>query len=143
MIVISCAKLQNKCLNVCERVEVVEWNKRLSPPFLCCPVSHQYPWKKTLLEKKSKNNSVNKIFTCKRILFQYSILTSWSTLMLRRLISLNCVVFSFKIYFSFSFCSDFNLEATVVKTDEIRGLKQLFTSCFLLIGKAFSKIINN
>ena len=26
------------------------------------------------------------------------------------------------IYFSFSFCSDFNLEATVVKTDKIRGL---------------------
>ena len=41
------------------------------------------------------------------------------------LISLNHVVFSFKIYFSFSFCSDFNLEATVGKTDEIRDLKQL------------------
>ena len=54
------------------------------------------------------------------------------------------VVFSFKIYFSFSFCSDFNLEATVVKTDKIRGLKQLFTPFFLLIGKKlFSKIINN
>ena len=54
------------------------------------------------------------------------------------------VVFSFKIYFSFTFCSDFNLEATVVKTDKIRGLKQLFTPCFLLIGKNFfSKIINN
>ena len=39
------------------------------------------------------------------------------------------------IYFSFSFCSDYNLEATVIKTDEIRGLKQLFTPCFLLIGK--------
>ena len=47
------------------------------------------------------------------------------------------------IYFSFSFCSDFNLEATVVKTDKIRGLKQLFTSCFLLIGFFFFKIINN
>ena len=45
------------------------------------------------------------------------------------------VVFSFKMYFSFSFCSDFNLEAKVVKTDEISGLKQLFTPCFLLIGK--------
>ena len=44
-------------------------------------------------------------------------------------------VFSFKIYFSFSFCSDFNLEATVVKTDKIRGFKQLFMPCFLLIGK--------
>ena len=54
--------------------------------------------------------------------------------------NLNCVVFGFKIYFSFSFCSDFNLEATVVKTDKIRGLKQLFTHCFLLIGK---KIQNN
>ena len=39
------------------------------------------------------------------------------------------------IYFSFSFCSDFNLEAIVVKTDEIRGLNQLLTPCFLLIGK--------
>ena len=44
---------------------------------------------------------------------------------------------SVKIYFSFSFCSDFNLEATVVKTDEIRGLKHLLTLCFLVIGKNF------
>ena len=42
---------------------------------------------------------------------------------------------SVKNYFSFSFCSDFNLEATVVKTDKIRGLKQLLNPCFLLIGK--------
>ena len=42
---------------------------------------------------------------------------------------------SVKIFFSFSFCSDFTLEAAVVDTDEIRGLKQLFTPCFLLIGK--------
>ena len=48
-------------------------------------------------------------------------------------------VFSFKIYFSFSFCSDFNLEEAVVKADEIRGLKQLFTPCFLLIGKKSPK----
>ena len=41
----------------------------------------------------------------------------------------------FKVYFFISFCSDFNLEATVIKTDEIRGLKQLFTPCFLSIGK--------
>ena len=40
------------------------------------------------------------------------------------LISLNCIVFCFKIYVSFSFCSDFNLEAAVVKTDKIRDLKQ-------------------
>ena len=49
---------------------------------------------------------------------------------------------SVKNYFSFSFCSDFNLETLVVKTDEIRDLKQLFSPCFLLIGKK-SKIINN
>ena len=53
------------------------------------------------------------------------------------LISLNCVVLIFKIYFSFSFSSDFNLEATVVKTDKMRGFKQLFTPCFLLIGFFF------
>ena len=40
---------------------------------------------------------------------------------------INHVIFSFKICFSFSFCSDFNLEATVVKTDKVRGLKQLFS----------------
>ena len=49
------------------------------------------------------------------------------------------------IYFSFSFCFDSNLEATVVKTDKIRGSKQLFTPCFLLIGIFFffKIIINN
>ena len=51
------------------------------------------------------------------------------------MINLNRVVFSFMIYFSFSFCSDFNLDTIVVKTDEIRGLKQLSTPCFLLIWK--------
>ena len=49
--------------------------------------------------------------------------------------SLNRIVFSFKIYFSFYFCSDLNLEATIVKTDEIRSLKQLFTPWFLLNEK--------
>ena len=43
------------------------------------------------------------------------------------------VVSSFKIYFSFPFWSDFNLESTVKQktkkthTYKIRGLKQLFT----------------
>ena len=41
---------------------------------------------------------------------------------------------SVKIYFSFPFCSDFNLEATVVKTDEIRD-KTIVYPLFLLIGK--------
>ena len=34
-------KVANKCLNVCERVEVVEWNRRWSPPFPWCPVNCQ------------------------------------------------------------------------------------------------------
>ena len=40
-------------------------------------------------------------------------------------------------YISFSFCSDFNLEATVVKTDRIKGLKHLFIPSFLLIERNF------
>ena len=47
---ITC-KVSNKCLDVRERVGVVEWNKIWSPPFPCCPVSCQCPWKKTLIEK--------------------------------------------------------------------------------------------
>ena len=34
-------KVAKKNLNVCERVKVVERNKRLSPPFLCRPVNRQ------------------------------------------------------------------------------------------------------
>ena len=45
-------KVANKWLNVLERVEVVEWNKRYSPPFPSCPVSLQCPCKKILIEKK-------------------------------------------------------------------------------------------
>ena len=45
-------KVANKCLNVREWVEVVEWNKKWSPPFPRCPMSRQCPWKKTLIEKK-------------------------------------------------------------------------------------------
>ena len=39
-------KVTNKCLNVCERVEVVERNKRWSPSFPCSPVSRQNPDRK-------------------------------------------------------------------------------------------------
>ena len=46
-------KVSSKCLNVCELVGVVEWNKRWFPYFPCCPVSRQCPSKKTLLEKKT------------------------------------------------------------------------------------------
>ena len=45
-------KVVNKCLNVREWVEVVDWNKRWPPPFPCCPVSRQCLCKKTLIEKK-------------------------------------------------------------------------------------------
>ena len=41
-------------------VEWNEWNKRRSPPFPCCPVNRQCPWKKTLIEKKKKDNSDNR-----------------------------------------------------------------------------------
>ena len=34
-------KVANKCLNVREWVEVVEWNKRWSPPSPCYPVNRQ------------------------------------------------------------------------------------------------------
>ena len=36
-------KVANECLNVKERVDVVELNKRLFPPFPFCPVSRQCP----------------------------------------------------------------------------------------------------
>ena len=45
-------KAANKCLNVREWVEVVECNKRWSPPFPCCPVNRLCLWKKTPTEKK-------------------------------------------------------------------------------------------
>ena len=35
------SKVANKCLNVPERVEVLEWNKRWSPAFPCCSVNRQ------------------------------------------------------------------------------------------------------
>ena len=46
-------KVANKCLNVRERVEVVERNKRRPPPFPCWPVSRQCSWKKNLIEKQN------------------------------------------------------------------------------------------
>ena len=42
-------KVANKYLNVCEQVEVIEWNKRWYPPLPCCVVTRQCLWKKTLL----------------------------------------------------------------------------------------------
>ena len=43
-------KAATKCLNICERVEVREWNKRWSPLFPCRLVSRQCLRKKTLIE---------------------------------------------------------------------------------------------
>ena len=34
---------------------MVEWNKERFPPFPCCPVICQCPWKKALIEEKKKN----------------------------------------------------------------------------------------
>ena len=35
--VLTC-KFAQKCLNVCKRVEVVEWNRKMSPPFPGSPL---------------------------------------------------------------------------------------------------------
>ena len=57
-------KAANKYLNVSGQVEVVECNKRWFPPFSCCPVSRQYPWKKTLIEKNSDVSRTQEGVTC-------------------------------------------------------------------------------
>ena len=107
-------------------VEKLEWNKRWSPPFLCCPVNCQCPWKKAQVEKKSFWNRLLTIFlnlqeilmgfnneidyksyfsahsinvsTC----FQHTLLSKTSNI-----ISLNCYVYCKYLYFvknSSSFC---------------------------------------
>ena len=43
-------------------MEVVEWNKKWSLPFPCCLVSCQYPWKKTLIEKKILLSKVENVW---------------------------------------------------------------------------------
>ena len=73
--VVTC-KVANKWLNVREWVEVVEWNKRWSPPFPCCPVSCQCLWKKTLIEKKNKQNKKHGIF--RQLDFKFSKLCAYS-----------------------------------------------------------------
>ena len=53
-------------------------------------------------------------------------------------------IFSVKIYFSFSFCSDFNLEATAVKRDDFIGLT-CSNNCLLPVFSELNTtlIINN
>ena len=55
---VSSAPRPGNCVNIHERVEVVEWNKRWSPPFPFGPVSRQYPSKKTLIEKKNQSKTI-------------------------------------------------------------------------------------
>ena len=55
-------KVADKCLNVHGRVEVVDRNIRWSPPFRCCPVSSQCPWKKTLIERKNFFSPITRIY---------------------------------------------------------------------------------
>ena len=81
-------KVSNKYLNVCESVYVVEWNKRWSLPFPCCPVNRQCLWRKPWWKKKLKERffqeffSINKTFIFSRRLetrlYFYKVLTvSW------------------------------------------------------------------
>ena len=58
-------KVANKCLNVCERVEVVEWNKMVpSLPLLSCELSVSV--KENPDRKKKKNKERKKSnFKCK------------------------------------------------------------------------------
>ena len=64
-------KVENKCLNVRQRVEVVDWNRIWSPPFPGWPVIRQCPWQKSLREKKVdlkfKGKSQTLIWTRTRI----------------------------------------------------------------------------
>ena len=53
-VLLDLSKIANKCLNVRERAEMVERNKKWSPPFLCRAVNRQYLWKKALIEKRKK-----------------------------------------------------------------------------------------
>ena len=81
-------KVSNKYLNVCESVYVVEWNKRWSLPFPCCPVNRQCLWRKPWWKKNLKERffqeffSINKTFIFSRRLetrlYFYKVLTvSW------------------------------------------------------------------
>ena len=56
------SKVENKCLNVCERGwRVVEWNKRWSPPFPCCSVNRQCLRKKTFKKKNLQQTNLQRI----------------------------------------------------------------------------------
>ena len=102
----------------------------------CCQLKVWSLFSTHIFKDMMNNYAWTLIIWWKRIIFIYFIKYSG-------LIHLNCILFAFKICFSFSFCSDFNLETAVVKTGEIRGLKQLFTPCFLLIGKKIFFQSNN
>ena len=76
--------------------------------------------------------------------YPWTLIIWWKRKMLwNDLFKLCCVSFQDLFFLFFFFFFDPNLEVTVAKLDEIRGLKQLFTHCFLLIGKKSKIIINN
>ena len=56
-------KVANKCMNVRERVEVVEWNKRWSPPFPCCPCESLVSVKENPDRKKKRKKIIKTIMT--------------------------------------------------------------------------------
>ena len=66
MVVISHAKLQNKCLNVREQVEVLEWNKKWSLSLLSCEssmsVKENPDRKKKLLKPLLRNQMIWMMF---------------------------------------------------------------------------------
>ena len=68
MIVISHAKLQINAWIFVSGGWKWKSGTRWYPPFPCCPVSHQCPWKKTLIEKKTnlyaQINSLKKKCAC-------------------------------------------------------------------------------
>ena len=63
---LSC-KVANKCRNVREQVEVVEWNKRWSPPFPCMQSCELLVSVKENCDRKKKSQSFNT--TCLSVSF--------------------------------------------------------------------------
>ena len=87
MIVISRAKLQNKCLKVCEWVEVVEWNRRypLPPPSPMIPCQSSVSVKENPDRKNKKkihkaNKAIGIICKFNNILPRSALLTIYHSL---------------------------------------------------------------
>ena len=111
----------NKCLSICEQVDVVEWNIRWPSAFPHSPMNCKCLWRKTTISKKQEN--ITRSFLSIQLLKQVS-----------QPFHLACNLHTSWLIFQFLKLSDIYIKNGQTKLNKLKWAK-LFVKCVYIIFK--------